>query len=164
MRGSNTRLAPPPRSTGLDTELTCSTLLPDCHEEWSRYRRTEAATHRAIKKRDTMSGSSSKKRRRTEEPKVRARRSGVPISSGTSPEDASFNRMFRKTCSECGSTELEWASLATLAQEGSDDEKAFATGMAEMVGSDASGNPAGEAWHCTSCGERGAFGSMQSGF
>jgi hypothetical protein len=110
-----------------------------------------------------MSGSSSKKRRRAEEPRVRAPRPGAPNTSGVSLEDASFNRMFRKTCTRCGSTEIEWASLAILALEGSDDEKAFATEMAAMVGTDDSGNPAGEAWHCTSCGERGAFGGMQSG-
>lgn len=96
-----------------------------------------------------MSGSSSKKQRRTDGPNP-AR--SIPA------DDAALNRMFRRICTECGSTELEWASMDILAEEGSAEDKAFVAEMIPNVG------PGGEAWRCTKCGERGAFGAMQSGF
>lgn len=68
-----------------------------------------------------------------------------------------FAQMMRRTCTECGSTDLQWGTALDLLQNVTVDEfRKELREMVAMVGGDA------DAWVCRSCGlGYGVFGPTE---
>jgi DNA-directed RNA polymerase subunit M/transcription elongation factor TFIIS len=98
-----------------------------------------------------MAGSSRKKNAKKSHP------GGNPANRGrrgTFPpvDSATFNRMARSSCSECGSANITWMTLGALAaQEGSAEQRDRARELLPLVGTSA------DAWTCQDCEGFGAF-------
>lgn len=67
-------------------------------------------------------------------------------------DSATFNRMARKTCSECGSGNPEWKSLDEF-EAGPEPHRAHAREAKAFL------LDGGEGWACLECGGFGAFES-----
>lgn len=65
-------------------------------------------------------------------------------------DPTTFNRMARSSCSECGSSDINWTTLGVLAQEIGPKQQE-AKEILPLVGASA------EAWTCNDCSGFGAF-------
>ena len=65
-------------------------------------------------------------------------------------DSASFNRMVRRECSECGSPDITWSTVGAVA-EGPEPFRTHAREAVPVVGASA------DAWTCDRCGGFGAF-------
>ena len=86
------------------------------------------------------------RRRRDAKARSRAAFDGFAASLDSS----NLSRMMRRTCSQCGSDEIEWASLGSQTDD-SAEQRGFARKMLPMLSASA------DAWTCGECGEMGAF-------
>jgi hypothetical protein len=66
-------------------------------------------------------------------------------------DSSQFNRMARPNCSECGSRNIQWSTLGSLADGGSKERQARAAEILPIFGASA------EAWSCPDCDGFGAF-------
>jgi len=57
--------------------------------------------------------------------------------------------LFRSTCTDCGSSRIEWSPLADLLSRARDRQRIVE--LLDFLGSDA------DAWLCSECGAFGAF-------
>jgi hypothetical protein len=61
-------------------------------------------------------------------------------------DEAAWHHAFRSSCSDCGSSQIEWLSLTDLAER-----RPEARELLPLAGASAS------AWVCSDCGHYGAF-------
>lgn len=91
---------------------------------------------------------------------------GTPAASVRSLDDAGtlsalttaggFSRLARRTCDECGGSDLVWSYLAGLRAAVSEDQRARVDEIAGFVGAGA------EAWRCVTCGNFGVLGGLEA--
>lgn len=88
-------------------------------------------------------------RRRRDRKQAQRQRSAAVVETPVTfdPNDA---RALRQSCSACGSTDLEWGTLMSLAEEGTISDASYHE-VAPLLGASAA------AWCCLGCGEFGAF-------
>lgn len=81
-------------------------------------------------------------------------------------DGAAFARLFRTTCSVCGSGRLAWGSVADevgrLVEAGQDADK-WLSEVARGLGIANSTALVLDAWRCGNCGEVGVFGPLEVG-
>ncbi|WP_432498162.1 hypothetical protein [Kineococcus auxinigenes] len=74
---------------------------------------------------------------------------GDPFGGGFAPATGVPGALFRRSCSECGSEELDWMSAGELAQRVREEQKPRVQEGIDFLGA------ASEAWLCGKCGNFG---------
>lgn len=67
-----------------------------------------------------------------------------------------FSRMARRTCDECGGSDLVWTDLAGLRTAVNEAQRARVDEIVSFMG------PGAEAWRCETCGNFGVLGGFET--
>jgi hypothetical protein len=110
-------------------------------------------------------GRNAQRRKRAKEARRSPSTAGSPPSTVQRLDDAAltalavpggFSRLARRTCDECGGSDLTWTDVAGLRAAVHDDQRQRVDEIAGFVG------PGAEAWRCQTCGNFGVLGGFET--
>ncbi len=111
-------------------------------------------------------GRNAQRRKEAKEARRTPSTAGTPAASVRRLDDADtaaalttpggFSRLARRTCDECGGSELAWTDLAGLRAAVSEDQRGRVDEIAGFMGAGA------EAWRCQTCGNFGVLGGFEA--